>query len=47
MKYHFNVMGSWGQDPVHNVLYSYRPLSTHAVGDGAVGQPVLGSLLRC
>jgi len=40
---HFKVMGSSGQEPVHDVLYSYRPLSTHAVGDGVAGQPVSGS----
>jgi hypothetical protein len=36
-------MGSFGHDPVQLVLYSFRPRSTHAVGAGAAGQPVVGS----
>jgi hypothetical protein len=44
-RYHFNVIGSSGQEPVHVLLYSYLPRSTHAVG-AAVGQPDVASQQR-
>lgn len=44
-RYHFNVIGSSGQEPVHVLLYSYLPRSTHAVG-AAVGHPDAASQQR-
>jgi hypothetical protein len=38
--YHFRVAGSVEQDPVHELLYSYLPRSTHAVGAGSAGHPL-------
>src|SRR6187402_2934766 len=46
IKYHFSVMGSSAQDPLQAVATSNFPISTHAVGDGAVGHPDVGSQHR-